>query len=635
MRKILNQKNRTAGALLVFMLFYTLFFPASAEAVSCDTALLSINITTVIQRIMTGNYFSLRSLLKTGVEPYLFACKNDNIPLTITVININPEAACNTERLSANLTAALGYITPDGGYYLALGNFLQDTVQADLTACQDTGAVPSIQVARVVIAPPPAPVPVPESSPPPPPPPSPIPPPPVVDPPPSPPSPPPLPPVSVPPPSPAPVLSPPPPPPLTAVSSPMPSPPFPLPPVSPQTAKVSSCGQSAIKLSEATKALQQQNFTIAQQKINEAEKLLSICRSIDTAVVFDGDRVITASSLNIRSVPSLAGQVVGVAPRDAKGNISCHRAQKFSCPLEEGGYTWWYVDYDIHPDGWSAERIFGGEERYLIKLPQSDSPFSYASSTVADVLPAFSGSTPLPRKGSRNFAAILNSTYYGGPNSAFIQGGFAEFWWISAGYTTCSVSQGSVGGQQKAGDFKTLSSGTEGVLVQKIEPYVSAGFSGDSGHLLSLLCYKGTDIRLADISGDLMARNIGVPYLTSGIPFVSHRAFPHSGTQGGSLTFAINGKAVTGDPAHPSQYPKPARGQFTFVWSAPKEYDGCVLYYDRPHLNAGKVLTGFLPRSGSQILSFSDRQSATISLICAGKNAAPKALQVYFPQGLH
>lgn len=71
-----------------------------------------------------------------------------------------------------------------------------------------------------------------------------------------------------------------------------------------------------------------------------------------------GDRVQTTATLNVRSFPSTAsGTVLGTQPVGALGSI-------VSGPASGSGYTWWNVNYDNPPDGWSV-----GD--YLMKVSTS------------------------------------------------------------------------------------------------------------------------------------------------------------------------------------------------------------------------------------------------------------------------
>jgi hypothetical protein len=59
-------------------------------------------------------------------------------------------------------------------------------------------------------------------------------------------------------------------------------------------------------------------------------------------------RVAADPSLRVRSTPELAGVVVGNQNRDALGTI-------VSGPVTANGYTWWQINYDSAPDGWSIQ----------------------------------------------------------------------------------------------------------------------------------------------------------------------------------------------------------------------------------------------------------------------------------------
>jgi hypothetical protein len=62
-----------------------------------------------------------------------------------------------------------------------------------------------------------------------------------------------------------------------------------------------------------------------------------------------GDRVITTQNLNVRNQPSLSkGRIQGTQATGSLGAI-------LDGPVIADGYTWWRVDYDNKPDGWSAD----------------------------------------------------------------------------------------------------------------------------------------------------------------------------------------------------------------------------------------------------------------------------------------
>ncbi len=61
-----------------------------------------------------------------------------------------------------------------------------------------------------------------------------------------------------------------------------------------------------------------------------------------------GQRVQTATPLNVRSKPNVKGKILCVQPAGALGTIT-------GGPSNSGGYTWWSINYDTGCDGWSAQ----------------------------------------------------------------------------------------------------------------------------------------------------------------------------------------------------------------------------------------------------------------------------------------
>ena len=63
-----------------------------------------------------------------------------------------------------------------------------------------------------------------------------------------------------------------------------------------------------------------------------------------------GDRITVLSdpTLRIRTTPALAGAVAGSQPNGATGTI-------VSGPVTADGYTWWNVNYENDPDGWTIQ----------------------------------------------------------------------------------------------------------------------------------------------------------------------------------------------------------------------------------------------------------------------------------------
>ena len=71
--------------------------------------------------------------------------------------------------------------------------------------------------------------------------------------------------------------------------------------------------------------------------------------SAQTATLLkDGDRVMAAAGLNIRSTPSTSGTLLGHTPTGTSiitfGTIRCELASSYACPTISNGYYWWYVD---------------------------------------------------------------------------------------------------------------------------------------------------------------------------------------------------------------------------------------------------------------------------------------------------
>lgn len=59
------------------------------------------------------------------------------------------------------------------------------------------------------------------------------------------------------------------------------------------------------------------------------------------------DRVKTTAPLNVRSTPSTSGTLLGTQPIDTQGTV-------IGGPQVSGGFSWWNIDYDTVPDGWSV-----------------------------------------------------------------------------------------------------------------------------------------------------------------------------------------------------------------------------------------------------------------------------------------
>jgi hypothetical protein len=73
-----------------------------------------------------------------------------------------------------------------------------------------------------------------------------------------------------------------------------------------------------------------------------------------------GQRIKTTSKLNVRGTPTTSGKPLGSQESGAIGTI-------LSGPVQAVGYTWWSVDYDISPDGYSVENYL---EAYTSPTPK-------------------------------------------------------------------------------------------------------------------------------------------------------------------------------------------------------------------------------------------------------------------------
>ena len=60
-----------------------------------------------------------------------------------------------------------------------------------------------------------------------------------------------------------------------------------------------------------------------------------------------GSRIVTTANLNIRSTASVSGTKIGTEPIGSLGTITAG-------PTTADGYTWWQINYDTNPDGWSV-----------------------------------------------------------------------------------------------------------------------------------------------------------------------------------------------------------------------------------------------------------------------------------------
>ena len=64
--------------------------------------------------------------------------------------------------------------------------------------------------------------------------------------------------------------------------------------------------------------------------------------------IISGARIGTTNYLNVRVSPSLTANILGTQPISTLGTI-------IDGPIIAGGHTWWKINYDTGPDGWSVK----------------------------------------------------------------------------------------------------------------------------------------------------------------------------------------------------------------------------------------------------------------------------------------
>lgn len=66
---------------------------------------------------------------------------------------------------------------------------------------------------------------------------------------------------------------------------------------------------------------------------------------------FVGDRVqVAAGPLNVRKTADITAAPYGRQPVGKNGVV-------FQGPVDQSGYTWWFIDYDSGVDGWSVQNF--------------------------------------------------------------------------------------------------------------------------------------------------------------------------------------------------------------------------------------------------------------------------------------
>ena len=95
--------------------------------------------------------------------------------------------------------------------------------------------------------------------------------------------------------------------------------------------------------------------------------------------------MVTTSKLNVRAVP--AGKNIGFQKMNAQGTI-------VSGPVLKNGYRWYSINYDISPDGWSAQDWL---EKVKVVIQSGQTPSSSVSSST-NTAASFNALTPEQRQ---------------------------------------------------------------------------------------------------------------------------------------------------------------------------------------------------------------------------------------------
>ncbi|HVW82570.1 MAG TPA: LamG-like jellyroll fold domain-containing protein [Candidatus Paceibacterota bacterium] len=152
-----------------------------------------------------------------------------------------------------------------------------------------------------------------------------------------------------------------------------------------------------------------------------------------------GERVETTETLNVRQTPSLSGTLLGTQPPSALGTV-------IGGPVAADGYTWWDIDYDNSPDGWSVED-------YLVEYSGAAAPTASLSANPSSIT---SGQSSTLTWGSTNADSCTGTGFSTGGAAA----GSAVV--TPSQTTTYSVTCTGAGGQASAQTTVSVSSGSGG-----------------------------------------------------------------------------------------------------------------------------------------------------------------------------
>ncbi|MDO8469456.1 MAG: hypothetical protein Q7S84_00355 [bacterium] len=85
-----------------------------------------------------------------------------------------------------------------------------------------------------------------------------------------------------------------------------------------------------------------------------------------------GSRVMTTANLGVRKIPILTSPLFGRKPTGSQGTV-------IAGPTLANGYTWWQIDYDAAPDGWSVGK-------YLVQEQSATSAIGKLSTVPAPIV---------------------------------------------------------------------------------------------------------------------------------------------------------------------------------------------------------------------------------------------------------
>jgi hypothetical protein len=94
-----------------------------------------------------------------------------------------------------------------------------------------------------------------------------------------------------------------------------------------------------------------------------------------------GNKVKTTAKLNVRNKPSIDAPIDGVQPLGSQGTI-------FDGPVTAPGFTWYRINYDTGPDGWSVQDSLMLASASTSPPPTSPPPSSTSPSSSSSLTPS-------------------------------------------------------------------------------------------------------------------------------------------------------------------------------------------------------------------------------------------------------